>query len=867
MNRPPKGDEFRRGNYANMMFQPSANDNPDMTIKIREGSYWINNEKLVEYAGGISPKITVPKSGAKWVVVALNASGRVVLVNGIAAPNNPECPALTQNMLPIALVYVKSSTTMITNDMVYDARPMYAVGGYPTQHAQLQNRNKENSHSIGAITGLQEILDEKLSASDVQNLVDGKANYNGTISASFTLNVDDSGVPVEHCGFYVNRGSQPKVGIKYNEDLDEWQYTNDGTNWLPMGASDVVSSITHASTLEYGTVKLNIESEDESIAVAVNDPKYLSIDNKVDSDELTNYFTKEEVLEKLENKLDLESTYSKDDINSIFVTKSSLSDTMLDTYKRSQIDSFLSVKANAAQVYSKTEVDTLFDSYFTKEDVNNLISDLNLDSIRNFNVNAYYKKSDVDALMQNVVTNTYTRTTLDAMLANKADAIATHEALDGKADKDSVYTKEAIDIKLSAISGGGSVSGDVYSKSEVDALINARALLSHNHTSGDILTDAAHKFVSDTQIETWNNKQDKLAFVPENSSNKGQANGYVPLNNEGKIPLEYIPSEISGESNIRIFNTYEEMVSTSEDELVSGHHYVVLDATGDPSGITGKATYLYYQNQFVCMTNGSGGTASAVEWDNILNKPSLLTADNVYTKEEVDAIVAGINPGSGSGSIDWDNITNKPNILVSGDVYTKEEIDNLVSNVNLDNVYNKTEINELLAGKADANDINNGLLGTKEINEDTIGDSKIISYNEANDQLEYIDLPAQKELQEFENNGCKFIAYDEDALTFEKTGANVTITKNKFVKSVRFSVAADDIPSNNRISIDYDAASEVTDMLDYDYANVFYMQLMGSRGATKPGTNVFYPNDDNPHYCECAVSFGNQAPVVVKITY
>ena len=128
--------------------------------------------------------------------------------------------------------------------------------------------------------------------------------------------------------------------------------------------------------------------------------------------------------------------------------------------------------------------------------------------------------------------------------------------------------------------------------------------------------------------------------------------------------------------------------------------------------------------------------------------------------------------------------------------------------------------------------------------------------------------PAEpKELQEFENNGCKFLAYDEDALTFEKNGANVVITKSKFVQSVRFSIAAEDIPSNNRISIDYDSSSAVTDALDYNYANVFYMQLMGSKGATKPGTNVFYPDDNNPHYCECAVSFGNQAPVVVKITY
>ena len=72
MNKPIKGDSYRRGQYAHVMFQASANDVPDMRIKINEGSFWVNNKQLIEFNGGQSPVIEAPLSGAKWVLVAIN---------------------------------------------------------------------------------------------------------------------------------------------------------------------------------------------------------------------------------------------------------------------------------------------------------------------------------------------------------------------------------------------------------------------------------------------------------------------------------------------------------------------------------------------------------------------------------------------------------------------------------------------------------------------------------------------------------------------------------------------------------------------------------------------------------------------------
>ena len=938
MNRPPKGDDYRRGNFAGMMFQPSANDTPDMTIRIKPGSFWINNEKFIEYEGGVSPVISAPSSGAKWVLVAINKAGKCVIVNGLPRANNPEPPTLSQNMLPLAFVYIKSSTNVITNDMVYDARPEFAVGGYPINHNDLQNRNKENAHTIEAISGLREELDEKITSTDAKELIRNKAEYNGTNSASFTLNIDDSGVPVEHCGIYVNRGSQPKVGIKYNEDLDEWQYTNNGTDWLSWNEG---ANIPQASATEYGTVKLSVDPENEPIAVGINDPKYLSIDEKVTKNDLRNiYITREEVLNKLEDKMDVEGTYSKDDINSIFVTKSMLDNLSLDTYNRSQIDSFLSVKANASQVYSKVDVDSKLLNFYTKPETDAMFGEYDWDLIKNLDLSNYYLKNEVDLLLQNVVTNTYTRTALDAMLENKANASEIQSALNGKVNASDVYFKDYIDNKFNQ--SETDAKNKFYEKAEIDILVGTRALVEHNHSSADIIEDSAHKFVSESQIESWNAKQNALGFTPEDASQKGVANGYAPLDNNGQIPIEYIPNESKDETNV--VDTYNDLLIIPDKDLKEGKQYVVLDATGDPSGITGRAEYYYHNGEFICISHvGPQGDMTnyynKVEVDDKLAEKANLS--DLYSKSEIDTAIENakidVSDKADKSSVyekseinamlsekaAADNVYSKDNIDLllnakanANDVYTKNEVDNAIAGIDTsnfytksevddaitastENVYTKEEVNALIPEVPDVSDFytkseNDALLSekaavdavySKEEVDTKISEISIDAYTKSeSDELlnakanasdvytkaEVDNAIAQnspKVMQEFTSNGCTFIAYDNDAVEFTKNGNSITIIKNKEVKSLRFNVSTDEIGSNNRILIDYDANATNNDQLTYDYANVQYIQLMGSKGATRVGTNIYYTNDNNPHYCECALSFGNQGPVVVKITY
>ena len=61
------------------------------------------------------------------------------------------------------------------------------------------------------------------------------------------------------------------------------------------------------------------------------------------------------------------------------------------------------------------------------------------------------------------------------------------------------------------------------------------------HTPSIITQDVNNRFVTDAQITSWTGKQSALGFTPENSANKGKANGYAELGTDGKVPSTQLP--------------------------------------------------------------------------------------------------------------------------------------------------------------------------------------------------------------------------------------------------------------------------------------------------------------------------------------
>lgn len=69
-----------------------------------------------------------------------------------------------------------------------------------------------------------------------------------------TLNSDVTGAPSENAGIEVERGTAANVGIRWNEDDDKWQFTNDGSTYSDLGASPADASETVKGIVELATI-------------------------------------------------------------------------------------------------------------------------------------------------------------------------------------------------------------------------------------------------------------------------------------------------------------------------------------------------------------------------------------------------------------------------------------------------------------------------------------------------------------------------------------------------------------------------------------------------------------------------------------
>jgi len=250
MNVPLYGDEYRKvfGNLATLC--PSAHEEPNMTVKISAGGFWSwleGTATYVEYPGGSSPAISAPASNAKWVVVAMTPTGLVVNIDGTPGVN-PTLPTIPANRYPIALVYVQSTTTSLTNDDIFDARPIFS--NPVRSHADLSGNTDSGCHTIGAITDLADTLSGLAPSADVISRLLLKADVGGTPSTSFKMNQSHSGVPSSDIYFEVERGSSNNVAIRWNETTEEWEYTNDGSTYYTLsgayrndGSQDIVLKV------------------------------------------------------------------------------------------------------------------------------------------------------------------------------------------------------------------------------------------------------------------------------------------------------------------------------------------------------------------------------------------------------------------------------------------------------------------------------------------------------------------------------------------------------------------------------------------------------------------------------------------------
>lgn len=270
MNKPPYGNSIRLLDIA-QQFKASAQDQPNKTIKVNAGTFISGSGNIIEFNGGNSPLIVAPTTGNAWTLISISPIGSLTVTTA------PTPPTVAKNFLAVALVFLKNTDTNITNDMIFDIRPIFHNAHYATNHNELLNLTDSNAHPISSITGLSDALADKVSINEFENGILNKANVDGTISPTFTFNSDQTGTPAENVEFIVKRGSAPSVSIRWNETDDRWEFTNDGNQWFEFSNAGFVGEADIKNT---GTVLLSVAPVKDPIAVGDNDPRLITLDEK-----------------------------------------------------------------------------------------------------------------------------------------------------------------------------------------------------------------------------------------------------------------------------------------------------------------------------------------------------------------------------------------------------------------------------------------------------------------------------------------------------------------------------------------------------------------------------------------------------------
>lgn len=260
---PPKGSAAKKlGSYFTPL-KVEAQASPNMTVRVSEGSFWTANNEYVEYIGGTSPNISAPLSDAKWVLVTITSNGMINIVDGVPS-GNPELPppSTYKNELPLAAIFVGDTTTAITNDMIFDLRPLWSIP--PDSVSQDQ-------------------LNDFATKIYVDNGLALKANIDGTNSANFTLNL--GGASINDSGIYIDRYSGPNVGIRFNETASYgspptvtpmWEFTNDGVTWNPIGVSS--GNYYTKSDLNSGALDFRYFTQNDLLVTGSLDVRYYTQD-------------------------------------------------------------------------------------------------------------------------------------------------------------------------------------------------------------------------------------------------------------------------------------------------------------------------------------------------------------------------------------------------------------------------------------------------------------------------------------------------------------------------------------------------------------------------------------------------------------
>lgn len=369
------------------------------------------------------------------------------------------------------------------------------------------------------------------------------------------------------------------------------------------------------------------------------------------------------------SKIDLSNYFTKSEINAMFAnyyTQSEIDDMFDGYYAKTEVDDKLDLKANAADVYTKTEADNKFltehqslDNYYTKDEV--------------------YNKTESDA---KYATQTVVNEEIAARIQRDSEI---EQSLVSKADKSDTYSKQEVDDAIANV--------DVS-----DQLANYETIVNHN----------ADKALLEASIALKANSAD-LATVATSGS-------YDDLSDKPTIPT--VPTNVSAFTNDAGYLTEHQSLSDyytksevdteladKQDKLTAGTN-ITIDANNVISSTGGTQVQAdwnqtddtavdYIKNkpvipdtsEFVTKAEYNPKEVAIAEAltdlnENKADKTEIPDVSTFATKTELNAKQDALVSGTNIKTINGNSILGEGNIEIQGDYYTKSEIDAMIGNIN-----------------------------------------------------------------------------------------------------------------------------------------------------------------------------------------
>lgn len=287
----------------------------------------------------------------------------------------------------------------------------------------------------------------------------------------------------------------------------------------------------------------------------------------------------------------------------------------------------------------------------------NDFTDVDKTKLAELHTNASMDYTNMNNALQTHKTSTdhdgryYTKTEMDSSLSAKAPKstvdghIASSTIHVTQVDKDAWNAKWDYNVAtIRAVKVNNAVNADTtggftLGKSVPSNAVFTDTVYTHpvNHPPSIITQDTSNRFVSDTEKATWNAKQNALGYTPENSSNKGVANGYAGLDASGKVVASQLPSFVD---DVLEYTAKSNFPATGE----NGKIYVDL-ATNIIYRWSGS-TYVEISSSLALGTTSS--TAYRGDYGNVaythsqaLHAPSNAQKNSDITKAEIEAKLTG----------------------------------------------------------------------------------------------------------------------------------------------------------------------------------------------------------------------------------